>query len=141
LLFDARALLSGTLSGMPMERVEVTRPLRRLIRTMRTDRARLTQRAAAESVGMSEVWWRQIEGGHSDYATADTLAKMCHAVGVSGDQLRSIGLGQVAELVDDRQSMLGPADDMESYLMKTPGLTEPQRVALVTMAKVLRSNP
>lgn len=124
---------------MPMERIEITRRLRQLIRMQRTDRAQLTQAQAAEQAGLSLVWWRHIESGHTDYATAETLARMSRAVGVTPEQLRKVDQDHVADLVEDRDEMLGPDDDMESHLMKTPGLTEAQRVALVTMANVLRS--
>jgi transcriptional regulator with XRE-family HTH domain len=126
-----------------MERVEITRKLRQLIRVKRTDQAHITQRGAALAAGLSEIWWRQIESGHTDYATADTLARMCYVVGVTPDQLRDIGHGHVAELVELRLGVLGPdrpGDDMEAHLMRTPGLTDEQRVALVTMAQVFRKH-
>jgi transcriptional regulator with XRE-family HTH domain len=138
-----RCLAMGVarLLDMPLERVEITRKLRQLIRLMRTDQAHLTQRGAALAAGLSEIWWRQIESGHTDYATADTIARMCYAVGVTPDQLREIGQGHVAELVELRLGVLGsdrPAD-MEAHLMQTPGLTDQQRMALVTMAQAIRN--
>lgn len=125
---------------MPMERVRVTRRLRLLIRMQRTDRAHMTQRAAAEEAGLSEVHWRHVESGHAEYATGETLARICATVGVTAEQLRRIGQDHVADLVADRAEMLAPTvDELEAYLMKAPGLTDAQRVALVTMAKALRS--
>jgi transcriptional regulator with XRE-family HTH domain len=124
---------------MPTERIEIRRPLRRLIRLVRTDRAGLTQREAASTAGLSEIWWRHIEGGHTDIATADTLARMAYAIGVTPDQLRHIDEAHIADLVEERMQTFGrDVDDMESYLMKTPDLSDEQRAALVTMARALR---
>jgi transcriptional regulator with XRE-family HTH domain len=106
---------------------------------MRTDSARLTQRAAAEECGLSEIWWRQIESGHTDYAPGDTLARMCYAVGVSPRQLHRMGEEDLADILEQRRDILDEEpDDMESHLMRTPGLSEAQCVALVTVAKTMR---
>lgn len=129
---------------MPMERVAITPELRQLIRFARTSRhPKMSQRAAAEKAGsFSEIWWRQIEGGHAEYATADSLARMCYAVGVTADQLRRIGQDHIAEVLDARHHLLDapPVSSMEAHLMATPGLTSEQRAALVVMAKALRGN-
>lgn len=122
-----------------MERIKITRALRQLIRVMRTDHARMTQKEAALAAGLSEIWWRQIESGHTDYATAETLARMAYTVGVPPARLRAVRQGHVADLVELRLGVLPEADGMEAHLMKTPGLTDEQRVALVTLAKVIRS--
>lgn len=125
---------------MPMERIRVTRQLRQLIRVMRTDRCGFTQRAAAEECGLSEIWWRQIESGHTDYAAEDTLARMCYTVGVTPRQLRRIGEHDLAETLEQRRGILDeePEPDMESHLMQTPGLNHEQRMALVTLARAFR---
>jgi transcriptional regulator with XRE-family HTH domain len=124
-----------------MDRVAITRQLRQLIRITRTDRARLSQRAAGEAAGLSEVWWRQIERGNIDYATADTLARMCFVLDITPEQLRRIEQEHVADLVAARHAVLGPEpDELEDYLMKTPGLSDQARQALVSMAKVFRTN-
>lgn len=124
-----------------MDRVVITRQLRQLIRITRTDRARMSQKAAGEAAGLSEVWWRQIERGNIDYATADTLARMCFVLDIAPGQLRTIGQDHVADLVEARQAVLGPEpDDLEAYLMKAPGLSDQARQALAGMAKVLRGN-
>ena len=127
---------------MPMERVTIRRELRQLIRITRTDRAGISQREAAEQAGnMSVVWWKQIEGGRTEIATAGTLAKMCYAIGVTPMQLRSIDEGHIAELVEARQRLLEvdetpePGLGLESHLMATPGLTDEQRVLLVGIAR------
>jgi transcriptional regulator with XRE-family HTH domain len=101
----------------------------------------MSQRVAASSAGgLSEVWWRQIEAGRTPYATADTLARICYAVGVTPTQLRNIEEEHVAELVEQRISLLEPEiDDVEetmvAYLSGTPGLTDDQRAAIVTVAR------
>lgn len=125
-----------------MQRVTITRALRQVIRITRTDRAGLTQRAAAEAAGLSAVWWKQIEGGQATYATADMLARMCHGIGVSAADLRRIGEGHVADLVEVRAALEAPEDAgaMTAHLMATPGLTDLQRTALVAMAQALRGN-
>jgi len=129
---------------MPMRRVTITPELRQLIRITRTDRAGMTQRAAANSAGgLSEIWWRQIEAGRTPYATADTLARICYAVGVTPAQLRNIGEEHIAELVERRMSLLEPeiddvADAMDAYLSNTPGLTDDQRAAIVAVARAFR---
>jgi len=127
---------------MPMERVTIRRELRLLIRITRTDRAGISQREAAAQAGnMSLVWWKQIEGGRTEVATAGTLAKMCYAIGVTPTQLRSIGEDHIAELVEARQRLLEvdetPEPDLglESHLMATPGLTDEQRALLVGIAR------
>lgn len=124
-----------------MQRVALTRELRQLIRIARTDIAKLSQRAAAEQAGLSEVWWRQIEKGQAEYATADVLARMSYAVGVTPAQLRRIGQHHVANLVQARVQLLEAhtqADSVEAHLMLTPGLTNEQKVALVTLARTFR---
>ena len=104
----------------------------------------MTQRAAANSAGgLSEIWWRQIEAGRTPYATADTLARICYAVGVTPAQLRNIGEEHIAELVERRMSLLEPeiddvADAMDAYLSNTPGLTDDQRAAIVAVARAFR---
>lgn len=128
---------------MPMQRVTITRQLRRLIRLTRKDRARLTQREASDRAGLSEVWWRQIENGHTEYATADTLAAMCDVLDIAPDQLRRLGEDHLAELVEERHELLEPegaADAMEAHIMTTPGLTESQRKTLAAMARALRDS-
>lgn len=127
-----------------MQRVTITSELRQLIRITRTDRAGLSQRdAAARAGGLSEVWWRQIEGNRTRVATADTLARMCYAINVAPDQLRAIGQEHVAELVERRHSLLDPPAGHESaelgaYLMAAPGLTDEERAALVVVANVFK---
>jgi transcriptional regulator with XRE-family HTH domain len=129
---------------MPMQRVTISPELRQLIRITRTDRAGMSQRAAASAAGgLSEVWWRQIEAGRTPYATADTLARICYAVGVTPAQLRNIGQEHVAELVEQRLSLLEPETDdvgetMEAYLTNTPGLTDEQCAAIVAVAREFR---
>lgn len=130
---------------MPMERTRITRDLRQLLRFTRESPPKLTQKAAAEMAGMSEVYWRQIEGGHAEYATEDMLARMAYAIGVLPDQMRRIGQHRVAALVEDMGRLLVPAqatpeEDMEAYLLATPGLTDEQRKALVVMARALRGS-
>ena len=104
----------------------------------------MSQRVAANSAGgLSEVWWRQIEAGRTPYATADTLARICYAVGVTPAQLRNIEEEHVADLVEQRISLLEPAtedidDEMAAYLSGTPGLTDDQRAAIVTVARAFR---
>lgn len=125
---------------MPMQRTKISRDLRSLIRLGRTDVAKLSQQAAADLADISEVWWRQIETGRTTVATADTLARMSYVVGVTPRQLRKIKEYHVADLVELRNDMLGQdTDPMEDHLMATPDLTDEQRVALITLAKVLRS--
>jgi hypothetical protein len=133
-----------------MQRVTITPELRLLIRITRTDRAGMSQRAAASAAGgLSEVWWRQIEAGRTPYATADTLARICYAVGVTPAQLRNIGQDHLAELVEQRLDLLEPwtgaaedtteAEDVtEAYLSNTPGLTDDQRAAIVAVAREFR---
>lgn len=129
---------------MPMERTTITRDLRKLIRFTRESPPKLTQKEAAKLAGMkSEVFWRQIEGGHASYATADMLARMTYAIGVTPEQLRRIGNDHIAELVEDMARLMiptqpTPEEDMEKYLRATPGLSDEQREALVVMARALR---
>lgn len=130
--------------SVPMQRVNITPALRQLIRITRTDRAGMSQRAAASAAGgLSEVWWRQIEAGRTPYATADTLARICYAIAVTPAQLRNIGQEHVANLVEQRMSLLEPEadhvdDTMEAYLFGTPGLTDDQRTAIVAVARAFR---
>lgn len=129
---------------MPMQRVTMTSELRQLIRITRTDRAGISQRdAAARAGGLSEVWWRQIEGNRTRVATADTLARMCYAIDVTPAQLRAIGHEHVAELVEQRRNLLEPESRQEhgelgAYLMAAPGLTDEERAALVVVANVFK---
>ena len=127
---------------MPNTRVLLSDDLRDLIRLTRTDVARTTQRGAALLANISDAWWRQIETGVKDYATADTLARMSYAIGVTPDQLRNIGQTRVAELVERRLELLEPepepeGSDMDEYLMATPDLDDAQRRILVSLAHAL----
>jgi transcriptional regulator with XRE-family HTH domain len=134
----------GRIFDMPMRRVTITPELRQLIRITRTDRAGMSQRAAANAAGgLSEVWWRQIEAGRTPYATADTLARISYAIGVTPAQLRNIGEDHIAELVEQRMNLLEPEnvdvdEAMEAHLENTPGLTEDQRAALLSVGRAFR---
>jgi transcriptional regulator with XRE-family HTH domain len=114
-----------------------------LLKLVRTDVAKLSQRQAALAAGgMSESWWRQIETGQADTVPADTVAKMAYAIDVSPEQLRSIGEGHVADLVERRRSLLAPeppaSDEGENHLLHTPGATATERAALVAFFRSMR---
>jgi Helix-turn-helix domain len=121
--------------------ITLTRDLLDLIRIQRKEVTGLTQKGAALAAGdMSEVWWRQIESGHVKSAQAETLARMCYAINISPEQLRNIGQGGIASLVKRRRALLqpglgrAPQSDLETYLMATPGLSDKDRVVLVSVA-------
>lgn len=122
-----------------MQRVTPSPKLRDLIRITRTDVAKLSRREAAELIGGSEIWWKQIENGSASSVTAGMLARMCYALKITPAQLRSIDQGHVADLVQSRRDLLEVprGKDMVSHLMATPGLTTAQRAALVAMAQAL----
>ena len=69
---------------------------------MRT-RPRLSQKAAAEAAGVSEVYWSKIESGAKDRAELDYLAEMCIAVGVPVRVLRKFGHHELADAVQKRR--------------------------------------
>jgi hypothetical protein len=119
---------------MAMQRVEITRPLRRLIRDARGG---MTRQDAAAKTELSVIWWRQVENGPAEYATARTLARMCAAVGVAPARLRAIGHEHVADLVEAKADGASPQEDLEAHIMATPGLSDAQRWALVVMAQAL----
>jgi hypothetical protein len=123
-------------------RVEMTDDLCSLIRLSRTDVAGVSQKGAGLAAGdMSETRWRQIETGQEDRAPADTVARMCYAVGVTPEQLRAIGQTRLAVLVQQRMTLLEPqrvtGDDLEEYLLATPLLTDGQRRVLLAVARAL----
>lgn len=81
-------------------------------------------RSVAALAGMSEARWRQIVKGSMHVqgtlvpvaAPAQTLARMAQAVDVTGDQLRSVGrhdaadmLGKLDELVDPETALAQPS--------------------------------
>jgi transcriptional regulator with XRE-family HTH domain len=126
-----------------MERVSIRRDLRSLIRLSRDTRG-LTQKDAAALAGnISDAWWKQIEGGRAEYATAGMLARMCYAVGVTPDQLRNIDEGHIADLVEEHYRLIdmhrspNGAASLVEYLMSTPGMTDEQRAVLVATAQAL----
>jgi hypothetical protein len=121
--------------------VSLTKDLTDLIRIQRREVAALTQKGAALAAGdMSEIWWRQIESGHARSAPAQTLARMCYAISITPRQLRNIGQGQVADLVQRRHALLEPepdvagGSDLEQHLMATPGLSDKGRAVLISVA-------
>jgi hypothetical protein len=70
---------------------------------------KLSIRAAAKKIGLSEGRWRQIESGYQTptagvqtpvIAPAETLARMAHVVGVTADELRSADRADAASLLE-----------------------------------------
>jgi hypothetical protein len=84
-------------------------PEGRLIEDARKARIpRLSQRKAAELAGLSEGRWRQIVTGYQSISAgvyaivrgpAETVANMARAVGVTAEQMRSVGRYDVADLL------------------------------------------
>ena len=68
---------------------------------MRT-RPRLSQKAAADVAGVSEVYWSKIESGAKDTADLDYLCEMCIAVRVPVRALEKSGHHKLAEAVQNR---------------------------------------
>ncbi|WP_195166918.1 helix-turn-helix transcriptional regulator [Mycobacteroides abscessus] len=81
-----------------------------LIRRLRTAMTpKLSIRAAAADVGISEARWRQVESGYQTVragvqepviAPAETLARMANGVDATPDQLRDVGRADAAEVLD-----------------------------------------
>jgi hypothetical protein len=120
---------------MPIQRVQITRPIRRVIREARGE---MSRREAAKRADLSEIWWRQVETGRAEFATVRTVAKMCLTAGVKPAALRAIGEEAVADLMEEPAAGLPEPGTMEAHIMATPGLTDTQRTALVVMAQALR---
>jgi hypothetical protein len=118
-----------------MQRVQITRPLRKVIREARGE---MSRREAAERADVSEIWWRQVENGSAEFSTVRTVAKMCLVAGVKPAALLAIGEAAVAGLMEAPRHEASAGRDMEAHIMATPGLTEAQRTALVVMAQALR---
>lgn len=125
---------------MPHTSTTLTPDLTDLIRLQRTDVAGLTQKGAAAAANVSVVWLRQIETGAAPTARAGTIAKICYALDISPDQLRSIGQDHIAVLVQRRRDLLGADEDisieadLEAYLRAAPGLTRQSVTVLVSVA-------
>lgn len=94
-------------------RAEYQRPEGKLIEDAAHMR-RLSARKAAQKAGISDGRWRQIVNGYT-LPTAgqvvpvtgpdDTLARMAQVVGVSPDQLRSVGRDRAADLLAALEGM------------------------------------
>lgn len=130
--------------------------LRTLIRDHREDPARwgkprgLTQKEAASKIGISPVWWRQIESIKSGAPTASaaTLASMCHMLGITSAELRKRGYSDVAHILDIRYQNGQPdfdavklSPDTELFLRKVPGLTKDEQETLIAALRTMRYAP
>ena len=69
-------------------------PLGALIEGARK-RRRLSQNAAAAAAGISGTHWRRVVQGEP--GTAETVARMAHAVGVTPAELEQVGRGDAAD--------------------------------------------
>lgn len=85
-------------------------------------------RAAARDIGLSEGRWRQIEKGYQQVTAdvrapvntpPDTLARMAASLRIAPEQLRVVGAGEVADLVEHIRDR-GPQYDID--------WSDPQRV-------------
>lgn len=115
--------------------------LLRLIKIMRREKARISQREAANLAGISTVWWRNVEGGRVQ-APTDTLARMCFALDIPPETLRSINENEVADGVDLRflteESNNLTLDPAEVHVMKTPDVPINIRRSLLAHLHALR---
>jgi transcriptional regulator with XRE-family HTH domain len=131
--------------------VELGSDLRNLIRRFRRDPDRwgtkrgLSQAQAAAKIGISQVWWRQIENGYTPSASATTLADMCFMLGIETALIRALGYVDVAEAMDAivmaRHSALvehARPRDPEAHIMATPGLDDEEIDVLIQTLRVMR---
>lgn len=142
---------------MTSPKAELDEHIRNLIIRHRRDPQRwgkkhgLTQREAADAVGISVVWWRQIETGYTPSAGITTLADMCDFLGIDPTLLRALGYGQVADAMDAIVMMRENAipdhviDESrsrprhaEAHLRATPGLEKDEADTLVSVYRALR---
>lgn len=94
---------------------------------------KLSVRAAAKEVGISEGWWRQIVLGYQSLSgggkgsvrgPADTVARMAAVVGVTPDQLEQAGRADAAEKLREgfeavrTEDDFAPRDDNERKIME-----------------------
>lgn len=132
--------------------------LQNTIRNYREDPQRwglkrgLTQEMAADRIGISHVWWRQVEGGGAKGASAACLASMCATLGIPSSEIREIGFPEIADRMDARivGSVNGNGKDhglydederLEQYLRHAPGLTRTETEALVAVLRTIRHAP
>lgn len=132
--------------------VEPGTDLRALIRAGRKDPSRwgkprgLSQAEAAAKVGISQVWWRQIETGYTPTAAADTLAAMCDMLDIDQRLIRGLGYPDVADAMDAieiRRSNSIPArmvdaGSAEDHIRSTPGLDKREADTLVNVLRAMR---
>jgi transcriptional regulator with XRE-family HTH domain len=88
-----------------MATVTIGPELRTLIRRARTDAVRWhgrspRQEEIARQAGISGVYYRQLESGYKNQASADALGNICYALRIDPWLLRDIGKGEIADVVD-----------------------------------------
>jgi transcriptional regulator with XRE-family HTH domain len=130
--------------------------LRDVIKSARKDpqrwgkRGGLTQTEAAAKVGISHVWWRQIETGYTDKANPYTIGDMCTMLGISIAQVRSLGEKTVADamegvdmvrtntipnhIINERATQ----EQTEAHIRATPGLSEKEAEGLIELIRMSR---
>lgn len=108
---------------------------------LRTARGGLSQAKAAERVGCSAGWWKRIESASQPTVTESLLLRMFDAIAIMPAHLRSVGLEELADRLDERHRVLGagaPFDDpLDCYLWGVPA-DPATRDALIAYARELR---
>ena len=93
----------------------------------------MSVRRAASLAGISEGWWRHVEGGgfsrHGHWeslsASAQTLAAMARTVGVSADELTAAGRPDAAgELSAWRPSVSDPLLELRDLMRRVEELAD-----------------
>jgi lambda repressor-like predicted transcriptional regulator len=121
-------------------------------------RAGLSIREASRRAGISYGRWRQITGGFQNVspgsyaavkAPASTLARMAAAAGVTPAQLAEAGRDDAADVLtsiletpppsDEGPAFIDLTDQTEAHIWHTPGLSAPERQAIVAFLRSMRS--
>lgn len=136
--------------GFTIVQEELTAPSRgdnvlRVIRLVRKEKARLTQREAAEMAGISVSTWKHVEAGLTE-PSDDIIANMCYTVGVQPSYLRKIGCPHIASGVEERLEAMGsklPANHdgmaaIEAHLWQTPHLSSADKTALIAFSRTMK---
>jgi transcriptional regulator with XRE-family HTH domain len=122
-------------------------------------RAGLSIREASRRAGISYGRWRQITTGFQNIspgtyapvrAPAATLARMAAAARVTPAQLTQAGRADAAQILadiadtpppppDDSPGFVNLADATEEYLWRAPGMSAPERKAVIAFLRAARS--
>lgn len=119
---------------MIMAQMDLPPELLEMIRTRRKRVLHLTQKQAAASMKISEVWWRRIESGSASPVAEETVAAMCYALRFTPDELRAAGQNHLADLIARRMTIRQASDDLEHLVVD---LSPEERAVVIAFIQTL----